>query len=178
MIIERTPLVTASPFVFNTVALHCRVDGIDEFVVEISRMATAAALEFETYAQIALLDQLITVTLEDGPRLAWLDLPIAPLPEASTVTVTVDGIAFNDFAVITGRRPAIHFTAGKPCGLVVIQYQAGFGPTATAIPRDIENAICDQASALFDMRGTGDAKTNGMSPHMARVAARHRRVAL
>jgi len=44
--------------------------------------------------------------------------------------------------------------------------------------QDILLAIADQASASFDVRGAGDGKSNGMSPHMARIAARYRRVAL
>lgn len=178
MIIQRTLLSASQPFVLSVVAAHCRTEYGSEFDVELARMAAAAANELEAYAQLALLEQTITVTLEDGPRRSVFDLPIAPVIDPLSVEVTVDGATFEDFAVITGQRPAIRFTSGKPCGLVVIQYQAGFGDSATDLPQDIENAICDQAAAFFDMRGAGDGKTNGMSPHMARVAARYRRVSV
>lgn len=177
MIIQRAPLTDAVPFDLAAVADYCRVDA-PEFDGEVSRMASAAASELEAYAQLALLDQTVTVTLERGPARALFHLPIAPLIDALSVAVKVDGAALDAFAVITGRRPAIRFTDGRPCGLVVIEYQAGFGATAADLPPDIANAICDQAAATFDTRGAGDGKGNGMSPHMARVAARYRRVAL
>jgi uncharacterized phiE125 gp8 family phage protein len=177
MIIDRTPLISDAPFALAAVAVHCRSDD-PESEQELDRMAWAAASEFEAYAQIALLEQTITVTLENGPSATLFPLPIAPLIDTLSVTVTVDGVAYTSFAAIAGKRPAIRFTAGAPCGLVVIQYKAGFGATATDIPKDIENAIYDQAAAYFDMRGEADAKSNGMSPHMARIASRYRRVAL
>lgn len=178
MIIQRTPLSEVKPFVLSVVATYCRVDYDFELHSELARMASAAASEFEAYANIALLNQTITVTLEDPPRRSVFQLPIAPLIDPLSVEVTVDGESFEGFAVITGQRPAIRFTTCKPDGLMVIEYQAGFGDRAADIPKDIENAICDQASAFFDMRAPGDGKTNGMAPHMARIAARYRRVSL
>jgi len=181
MIIQRTPLTTALPFDLTAVKEYSRVDANSpEFDAEVSRMASSAASELEAYAQLALLDQTITVTLERGPGCSLFHLPIAPLLDALSVTVTRDGAALDAFAVITGRRPAIRFTDGRPCGLVVIEYRAGFGETAADLPQDIANAICDQATATFDTRGAGDGKSTGtgMSPHMARIAARYRRVTL
>lgn len=177
MIIQRAPLTDALPFDLAIVAEHCRAEA-SEYENDLTRMASAAASEIEAYAQLALLETAITVTLERGPARSVFDLPVAPLIDAMSVAVTVDGVAVDTFAVITGQRPAIRFTNGRPCGLVVIEYQAGFGETAADLPQDIANAICDQASALFDLRGAGDGKSNGMSPHMARVAARYRRVTL
>lgn len=173
MIIQRTPLVLASVVDFADLADHCRTDATPE----LERMAAAAALEFEAYAQVALLHQTVTVTLESKPNLSMFALPIAPLNDLMSVEVTVDGAAYDGFAVIAGQRPALRFPTDRPCGVYVIQYQAGFGDTAADLPPDITNAIFDQTSALFDQRGAGDGKTNGMSPHMARVAARYRRVA-
>lgn len=178
MIIQRTPISTVQPFDLAEVLLHCRANDDPYFVQEVERMALAAAAELEVYAQIALLTQTVTVTLENGPSRSWFELPVAPLNDPLSVVVTADGIAFESFAVVAGSRPAVRFTDGRPCGLVVITYEAGFGETAADIPPDLRNAICDQASAYFDMRGAGDGKSNGMSPHMARVAARYRRVSL
>lgn len=178
MIIQRTPISTERPFDLNAVALHIRVELGEELDTELANMAGAAAAELEAYAQIALLTQTVTVTLENGPPRSWFELPVAPLNDPLSVVITVDGTAFDAFAPVAGLRPALRFTDGKPCGLVVITYEAGFGDTAADIPPDLGNAICNQATAYFDMRGAGDGKSNGMSPHMARVAARYRRVSL
>jgi uncharacterized phiE125 gp8 family phage protein len=177
MIVQRALIATGSPFRLVDVAAHCRVTaaGIDE---ELSRLASAAANELEAYAQLALLMQTITVTLESGPPRSWFELPVAPLLDPLSVAVTVDGLAYEAFAVVAGLRPAVRFTSAKPCGLVVITYDAGFGTAASDVPPDLSNAISDQAAAYFFMRGEADGKSNGMSPHMARVAARYRRVSL
>ncbi len=138
----------------------------------------AAATEIESYSQLALIDQTIRVTIEEWPRSLSLNLPIAPVFSAPSLTVTVDGLAFGDYAVITGQRPALRLTSERPRSVIVITYLAGFGPKSSDIPDDLAGAIKDQASAFFDLRGEGDGKSNGMSPHMARIAARYRRVAV
>lgn len=177
MIIERITQPTGLPFIQSTLADHCRLTD-PSMIQEASTHARAAASELQHYAQLALLDQTIRVTLDAWPRSSWFDLPIAPLLDVLTVTITVDGVPFNDFGIVAGLRPALHLTAAKPCGLIVIEYEAGFGASAGAVPPDLVHAIIDQAAALFDARGAGDGKSNGMSPHMARIAARYRRVAL
>lgn len=177
MIIERLTTPTALPFDTAALADHVRVTDAGQ-ITEATRHAKAAAGEAEDYGQLALLTQTIRVTLDAWPRAAWVALPIIPMLDPLSVTVTVDGVTFDDFAVVAGQRPAIRPTEGKPCGLVVIQYEAGFGDTAADIPAPLAHAILDQASALFDARGLGDGKSNGMSAHMARIVARYRGVRL
>ena len=135
-------------------------------------------MELEAYAQLSLTDQPIRVTLDGWPRTDWLQLPITPLVDPLSVTVTVDGVAFANFATVAGLRPAIRLTRDRPCGLIVVTYTAGFGADQRNVPADLINAVMDQASALFDAKGEGDGKTNRMSPHTARVASRYRRVAI
>lgn len=177
MIVQRTPVSSMAPFDLDMIAVHCHADE-PWFLTEVLHIALATAQEFENYAQIALLFQTVKVTIEDRILRSMLPLPVAPLIDPLSVSITVDGAPFDDFAVIAGNRPALHFNGSKPRGLVVIEYQAGFGETHVDLPRDIKLAIADQASASFDMRGGGDGKSNGMSPHMARIAARYRRVAV
>jgi hypothetical protein len=177
MIIQRTPVSSAIPFNLSDVADHGRLSYPGD-TAEVQRMALAAAREFEDFAHVALLDQTVTVTITDLTPVAILAMPIGPLLDPLSVTFTAAGVGFQDFSVITGLRPGIFFNEDMPCGRVVITYLAGFGATAAAIPDDIRHAIADQAVAYFDARGPGDGKSNGMSPHMARIAARYRRVAL
>ncbi|MBW6506725.1 MAG: hypothetical protein K0B00_08260 [Rhodobacteraceae bacterium] len=176
MIVQRLTQSAEVPFDQANLAEHCRVNTED--APELIRHGIAAASELEQYAQIALLDQTIRVTLERWPRCQMLELPIVPVLDALSVTMTADGAAFESFGVITGMRPAIRLGDVRPCGQIVIEYLAGFGEAATDVPPDLVHAILDQATALFDLRGAGDGKGNGMSPHMARVAARYRRVAI
>jgi uncharacterized phiE125 gp8 family phage protein len=177
MIVERLTHPTVLPFVLPLLKDHCRVDSGD-FDVELTGHGKAAAAELEAYAQLALIDQTIRVTLDAWPRPDTFGLPVAPVIDALSVTITADGLPYADFAVITGLRPAVRLMGARPCGVIVISYEAGFGPAQADIPADLVTAIMDQAAAFFDQRGLGDGKTNGMSPHMARIAARYRRVAV
>ncbi len=178
MIVERVPQSNIRPFSLPDIKEHVRVTSFEEEFL-LGSYGDSAALELEAYAQIALLDQLIRVTLESWPRSTTFNLPIAPMVDPLSVSITADGEPFAGYATITGLRPAVRVTdATKPCGVIVIEYTAGFGPNANDIPADLAIAIQDQAATFFDMRGEPEGKTNGMSAHMARITARYRRVAL
>lgn len=176
MIIERLNRADADPAMLTELRSHARLDGFTDDDDQIVRMGRAAAREAEEFAQIALLNQTIRVTLESCPRALTFPLPIGPLLDWSTVEVTADGAAFDDFSVMTGQRPAIRFTEARPAGGVVIEYQAGFGPDSASLPDDLREAILDQALAYYDARGPGDPKAAAMSPHFARIVGRYRRV--
>jgi uncharacterized phiE125 gp8 family phage protein len=180
MITERLNRSSVQPFDSADLEIQVRVTDTDQ-IAEAHRHALAAATELEHYAQLALLTQTIRVTVDAWPRSSWFALPIAPVIDPLSPTVTVDGVAFDGFAVVGGMRPALRLTGDRPCGLIVIEYEAGFGADADAIPADLQLAILDQATATYDERGAGGGKTahtSAVSPHMARIAARYRRVAL
>lgn len=175
MIVERLNPLNIMPFDATKLATHCRVDTAGQ--AEVTDHGKVAAAELEQVAQLALFNQTIRVTLDGWTRAATLPLPISPLLDPLSVTVKVDGQVFTGFAVVTGRRPSLRLTDSLPsCEVVVIEYLAGFGDELAELPADLIHAIMDQASAYYDARGIGDGKTNGMSPHMARIAARYRRV--
>ncbi|WP_050525527.1 head-tail connector protein [Pseudorhodobacter aquimaris] len=179
MIVDRSPLSgLPAPFDLATVLLHCRLGNDTDAVNEATLHATAAALEIEAYASIALLHQTIYISMAEWPDVAWMALPIAPLLDPATVTVTARGDEFEGFTVTTGHRPKLWIDGPAPRGDVVIEYKAGFGDKASNIPADLALAIMDQASAFYDLRGAGDGKSSGLSPHAARIAARYRRVSL
>lgn len=136
----------------------------------------AVAREAEDYGQIALINQTIRVTLPCWPRAMIFNLPIAPLLDWSTVTVTADGEAFDDYAVMTGRRPALRLSGSRPQGVIVIEYVAGFGDAAGDIPGDLRKAMLDQVSVYYDTRGAVDKQAVSLSPHFARILGRYRGV--
>ena len=59
---------------------------------------------------------------------------------------------------------------------ISIEYLAGFGGDVTAIPRDLQQAIMDQAALLFLVRGEPDKRLHSMSPQLMRIAAKYRGV--
>lgn len=150
--------------------------GENYFQPELDRFALSAIREAEDYAQMALLTQTIRVILPCWPRPDTIALPITPLLDWSSVTVTADGTAFDDFAVMTGQRPALRLTGARPAGEIIIDYAAGFGDQPEDIPADLRHALLDQVACYFDARGAVGGKTATLSPHFARIVGRYRGV--
>lgn len=179
MIIERLTPPSEQPFSLEWLQLHARVADFE--VEELPRFAAAAVADFEGQASLALLTQTIRVTWPEWPGFFGkpVALPIAPVIDPDTVVLTCCGKPVTGFDVIEGLRSAIYLRRSLPAGRAVVTYEAGFGAEAEALPADIVAAILDQAMTYFDARGPryGGELGNRMSPHMARVAARYRRVA-
>lgn len=154
---------------------HARVD-FDDDDFALSQMALAATREAEDRAQIALLHQRVRVTIDAWPRSHSFRLPIGPLQDFDSVTVTADGQPFEDFSVVTGLRPELRIAAPRPSGEIAIEYTAGFGEAPHAIPEDLKQAILDQVATYYDARGAVDQRTTTLSPHFARVIGRYRGV--
>ena len=175
----RTPVANDAPFRLSDVKAHLRVVHSEEDAA-IAAMAWTAAAEIEHFAQIALIDQMIRVTIFDpSPTASMISLPIGPARADTVATVLVDGLPFTDFELVPGHRPFLHLKAGfferDPIpGRMSIEYIAGFGGTAAAIPRDLAQAIADQAAVHFDNRAPNDARALTTSPHMQRIGARYR----
>jgi hypothetical protein len=175
MIVSRTPISTAAPFDLPAVKAHLRIDRPDDDDA-LEAMARAVVAELEGYAQLALLDQAINVNLPAWPSLDDWPLPVAPLLDPASVSITVGGTPFGEFGVVPGLRPVLYPTGIIPEGRVVIGYTAGFGPSWADIPADLRLAILDQVAAACDWRGNPELSGTGLSPHTARIAARYRRV--
>lgn len=180
MIVERVVLAPASdPFDAAAVYDHARVDHADQ-KAEMLRFARAAAAETQIYASLALLTQTIRVTWTAAePRWRQVALPIGPVLPGATAVVTAEGEDISSSASLrAGRAPILEMAsdATEPQGRVVVEYPAGFGASASDLPPDLAAAIMDQAATWFDARGLAEGV--GLSPHLARVAARYRPVRL
>ncbi|MEQ8877216.1 MAG: phage head-tail connector protein [Phycisphaerales bacterium] len=178
MLVHRTAGGAALPFVLDDLKLHLRVPD-DAEDTAIQNIGETAAAEIEQFAQIALLNQTIRVTIFDPSQDSGLRLPIGPVADDDTPTVTIDGEAFTAFSFVGGNRPYIHWLTDYhdlTPSRVTIQYQAGFGDAAADVPPDLAQALMDQAALHYDGRSPMDAKSLTTSPHMARVGARYRGV--
>jgi hypothetical protein len=165
-----------------------RVDG-DHEDSDICDMLEAAAHELEDVAELALIYQMIRVTVEGWPDSDSLRLPIGPvLSDDPSFQVMAEG-ELIEAELIPGARPQI--TLGETVteylrhARFVIEYQAGFGATAEALPPDIRHAIRDQVAQAYDFRAghAGEGKagaqargTAGLSYAMQRVIGRYRGV--
>lgn len=178
MLVHRDPTATTGPVTTSDLKAYLRVTHSDEDAA-ISNMGAAAGREIEQFAQIALLTQTIRVTIFDPRREYSLNLPIGPVIEGDTPTVTIDGEPFTDFDFVSGNRPYIRWLApfyDLMPSRMMIEYQAGFGASSEAVPPDIAQAIMDQTAMYYDGSSPMDAKSLTTSPHMARIGARYRGV--
>ena len=158
----------ADAFDLTALKLHARVDHDDDDDA-LELMGRTAVNEVEAYAEIALLTQTIELIAEaDGEP---IPLPVGPL--APDAVVTVNGDPIED-AVSAGRYPVLTLP-DTISGLVVVTYQAGYGDAVGDVPADLQYAVLDHASRLYDLRGASDGK-QGLSLAAARICARHRRI--
>jgi uncharacterized phiE125 gp8 family phage protein len=181
---SRQHLTTDPPVLLAEVKARARAfDDADNF--ELQHLADAAAHEIEDHTGLALMGQIVTVTL-----CAWckrIPLPVGPfwtegLP-AHPVTVELLDEAGNATAhpagwwIEPGRYPVLNLTGAGHGTALRIRYPAGYGTTSDSIPADLQLAVADQAARLFDVRGMDEA-AQGLSLAAARITARHRRVAI
>lgn len=178
MLVQRTAGDAALPFILDDLKQHLRVfDDAEDTAVQ--NIGLTAAAEIEQFAQIALLIQTIRVTIFDPCRESGLRLPIGPVADDDTPTVTIDGAAFTGFEFVGGNRPYVRWLASYhdlTPSRMTIEYQAGFGDAAEDVPSDLAQALMDQAALHYDGRSPMDAKSLTTSPHMARIGARYRGV--
>lgn len=153
---------------------HARAEA-DYFDAELERMAASAVAEAEDFAQIALFRQTVRILLPKWPR-GHVQLPIAPVLDPASVKIFIDTVPWTDFHLGNGLRPLLAICGCPPSGVIVIEYQAGFGSTPDDIPDDLRQAIIDQAAVYFDARGTGGGRNISLSPHFTRILARYRGV--
>ena len=179
MLAHRIQVSTNQPVNFLDAKAHCRID-FDSDDPSLQMMINAAAREIEDFAQVALLTQTIRVIIF-RPRLGayGVGLPVGPVLNDVTPTVTIDGTAFTGFDFDAGDRPFVRWLAPYHDLIperMVIEYQAGFGDDYSAIPADLYQAILDQTAMLYEQRAATDLKTASMSPHMGRIGAKYRGV--
>lgn len=180
MLVQRTPISANAPFALGELKQYARIDGPDDDL-GLHRLGWAAAAEVEHHGQLALLHQTIRLDVFDLVHDAGLTLPIGPVADGATATVSIDGQAVTGCLLAAGTRPYLSWPAslrGTASARVVIEYQAGFGDAAGDVPADLMQAVLDQVALTFDERAPHEAKTLARSPHLARVGARYRGVTL
>ncbi|MGR3547601.1 MAG: head-tail connector protein [Roseovarius sp.] len=180
MTVSRTPISAGDPFTLSHVQTGLRVEAGD-MADEVNRIAWAAAREVEHFAQIALLKHTIRVMIFDPVFQSYMRLPIGPVAADHMPTVTFDGEPYTEFLFDGGDRPCIRWSGtifDQVPSRMVIEYEAGFGDTASDIPADLAQAVIDQAALMFDGRSPMDGRSLTSSPHVARIGARYRGVSL
>lgn len=176
----RTPAISdlASDLLESTLEELRHLAGEDDSLI--TRHLMAAIGDVEHQAQVALLQQSVSLTIANPDASAILDLPIRPVAADQVPVVALDGESFTSFDLVPGNRAALRWhdpfeIAGATT--LEINYDAGYGATLGDVPGDLVQAVIAQAAHYFDAP-VQDVKTRTSSPHMARIAARYRGVSL
>lgn len=173
MIVERITTPSASPVSLSEVKAHLRIEhSMDD--ARLDGMIWAATREVEDTGQLALLSQTIRVTLPVWPGGLELQLPIGPVLSGAA-TVTIDGEAYTDHDLTTGKRPTLRvgvasnaLTSAEAQGRWVIEYSAGW-VSVSDIPQDLKHAVMDAVMWQYD-------GCDGQSLAMWRAVSRYRGV--
>lgn len=152
----------------------------DDQIELIEEMLDTATRELEEHAALAIRTQTIRLRLDGWPESGVIDLPIGPVQDGASFTVSANGAPVAAVDLLAGRRGALmltHLVTEDLLGAeVVVEYKAGFGPDVTDVPADIAQAARDQVAAYYIQRGAPERRETSSSAHMARIAARYRGV--
>ena len=158
-------------------AEHARVWEADE-TDALAALALTATLELEAQASLALLTRTVELRLTGWPASGKIRLPIGPVQDGATATVTANGEPVIGAELLPGRHGELRLEAETAALLseaeIVITYPAGYGATPGDVPADLRHAILDQVAALYDARGAADPRRMTAAPAFLRIAARHR----
>lgn len=173
MAFVRIPSSQQDAFDLDALKMHARIDD-DYEDAALTLMGRTAVSEIEAYCDIALIRQVIVLdeVSYDRSQDRRIVLPVGPLATDSVVTIN-DSLYTGP---ITGGRYPVLTLPEQITGPVSISYEAGYGTDPTAIPSDLQFAILDHASRLYDVRGADEKQLQGLSLAAARICARHRRV--
>lgn len=160
VVIQRS---AAAVLALDDMRQQCRIDDDDvasaQQLVVIERAAVASA-EAKIGGPILMAD--CRDTLDAWPSLPWFHLGIAGGREVAAIVVMRDGVAvplsLADFYIEPdGRLLCIKPLRGWPLadcrpGAIRIDYKAGFGETAAAVPEDIRQWLRFRVATLFAFR--------------------------
>lgn len=158
-------------------AEHARVWEADE-TDALAALALTATLELEAQASLALLTRDVELRLTGWPASGAIWLPIGPVQDGATATVTANGEPVIGAELLPGRQGELRLEPEMAALLaaaeIVVTYPAGYGATPADVPADLRHAVLDQVAHLYDARGAVDARRAMAAPAFLRVAARHR----
>jgi uncharacterized phiE125 gp8 family phage protein len=142
----------AEPLTIDEVKAHLRVDGTNEDALIASLLLTSR-LHIETALGLALMTQQWRLVLDAWPANAIVKLPVAPVQSITEVrVVNSDGamttMPVSDYSLEATGRPARVVSGdkswplpGRKTGGIQIDFTAGFGNTADAVPSPIRQAL-------------------------------------
>ncbi len=145
-----------------------RIDGDDEDTL-LESLITSARTLVENYLNRALIEQVITLRLDEWPG-EIIELPRPPLLSIVAVeTLDEDDVATvydsDNYYISTVSEPGLLLikngvvfpqNTNRYYGGFQIRYKAGYGDETTDVPEVIRNCIKQWATALYENRALGE----------------------
>ncbi len=171
------------PLTLSEAKAHLRLDGSNEDAL-ISNLIVAARQMCEEMTGRSLIQQSWRLWLDANPP-ALIVLPRPPLLSIAQVNVFAEDdtsslVSAADYFVDTQSQPArIALKSGAQWGRSVraqnglrIDYLAGYGAAASAVPMALRQAMLGQIAHLFEQRG--DAAAAALPPSVAALYQAYR----
>lgn len=142
----------AEPLSLDEVKAYLRIDGAAEDALLQSLLLTSR-LHIEAALGLALMTQSWKFVIDAWPDKHVVELPISPVQHVSDVRVIgqdglAQSVASSDYDIDVSCRPARLYTKrggwpkpGRQSAGIEIDFTAGFGATADAVPEPIRQAL-------------------------------------
>jgi uncharacterized phiE125 gp8 family phage protein len=154
----------SEPTTLDEAKAFLRLDSADEDDL-VTTLIAAARIHLESVTGRALIAQGWRIVLDDWPQTGFVRLPVTPLIALTAITAydaAGEGhdIALAQFLPETGQSPARLFLPASVIGMPVlrprmgieIDYQAGYGSDAAAVPTALKQALLMLIGYWFENR--------------------------
>ncbi|MBB98429.1 MAG: hypothetical protein CML67_02650 [Rhodobacteraceae bacterium] len=177
------------PVTLEEARAHLRVSGTEEDPL-ISRLIMAARQHLERVARRALLTQGWRLYLDAWPPGRIIRLPVGPVQSVDSITVyDGDGLPMPLAAAdhrLDGQAepPRLRVAAAAPAAIsgfngIEVEFTAGYGADADAVPQPLRQAILVLVAHWFDGRAAGfDLATAGVPAGWSALLAPYRMLRL
>ena len=182
-----TSAPTVEPVTVEELKLFGRIDGSDEDAL-LASLISAVRMQAEEYTGRAFITQTIRMVLDYWPR-ENIELPRPPLQSITAISIVgEDGsvVAYDSskYFVVAEKIPGeivikngnvFPLNTARYSAGIRIDYKAGYGDAATAVPEPIKSAIKMWTMDIYESRGKADAiimGNSGREVHQPSIACR------
>lgn len=170
------------PVDLSDAKLHLRVDHSSEDSL-IDGLIAAARLRVEAYAGVAMINQSwkwsVPATTVRGAQLR-LSLPLGPVDALTSLTVDGEVLQPQAYVFEPGLRPRLAFAVSsvRENASIEMTFDAGFGASGDAVPRDLRHAVTMLVAHWFEDRDPAVSDEQGLPAAVTAILASYRKLRL
>ena len=160
--------------------LHLRVDGTDEDSL-IEGLIAAARLSVEANLGLALINQTWKWSPENTGKTgdgSHCKIPLGPVSAIVSVSVAGQTLPPSEYSFVPGLRASVTFNSALQNSEIHIIFVAGFGMSASDVPRDLRHAVAMLVAHWFENREPGGVGDVGLPGSISTLLSSYRKVRL